>query len=166
MTKSRTILAALCGAIIAVPALADGCLRPEERAGLDVRALRTYLMVSALQCRTSEPYNQFIRRYGSELSSADRAANAHFARTYGGQGRTRFDAYTTTLANEHSEDAIRGGGFFCRDAEPLFRQALSTPAADLAKLAVERNIPQSYTAAECGATTPQRTAARGRSTQR
>ena len=160
MTKTRTLLAALCGAVIAGPALANACLRPDERSALEVRALRTYLMVSALQCRQGESYNQFVRRFGSELSSADRAAAAHFTRSFGGQGRTRLDSFNTTLANEHSEDAIRAGSFFCRDSEPLFRVALATQPADLAKLATERNIPQSYTAAECTAAAPQRSAAR------
>lgn len=152
MTKSR-ILAALCGVVLAGPALANACMRPEERSALDVRALRTYLMVSALNCQKGESYNQFIRRFGRELNAADRTAAAHFTRAYGGQSRTRLDQYNTNLANEHSEDAIRSGTFFCRDAEPLFQGVLATPGADLAKFAVERNIPQTYTANECGTAT-------------
>lgn len=151
MTKTRTVLAALCGIALAGPALANACLRPEERTALDVRALRTYLMVSALNCRQGESYNQFVRRFGTELGAAERAATAHFSRSYGGQGRSRLDAYNTNLANEHSEDAIRSGSFFCRDAEPLFQRALATPASDLARLAAERNIPQNYTAGDCPA---------------
>ena len=151
MTKTRILLAALCGAVLAGPALANACLRPEERAALDVRALRTYLMVTALNCQKGEQYNQFIRRFGGELGAAERAAVAHFTRAHGGRSRAVLDSYNTNLANEHSEDAIRAGSFFCRDADPLFRQALATPANDLAKFAAERNIPQNYTAAECPA---------------
>lgn len=151
MTPTRTILAALCGVVLAGPALANACLRPEERSALDVRALRTYLMVSALNCQKGESYNQFVRRFGGELGAAERLAQAHFSRAHGGQARTRLDSYNTNLANEHSEDAIRSGSFFCRDAEPLFRQALATPPSELAKLAVERNIPQTYAAADCPA---------------
>ncbi|MBR0683596.1 hypothetical protein GXW74_24135 [Roseomonas eburnea] len=151
MTKTRTVLAAICGVVLAGPALANACLRPEERSALDVRALRTYLMVSALNCQKGESYNQFVRRFGTELGVAERAATAHFSRSFGGQGRTRLDSYNTNLANEHSEDAIRSGSFFCRDAEPLFQRALATPGADLAKLAAERNIPQNYTASDCPA---------------
>ncbi|WP_137123859.1 hypothetical protein [Roseomonas sp. HF4] len=151
MTKSRTFLAALCGIFLAGPALANACLRPEERSALDIRALRTYLMVTALNCQKGESYNQFIRRFTGELGAAERAAVAHFTRSFGGRGRTQLDGYNTEMANEHSEDAIRSGTFFCRDADPLFRQALATPGADLAKFAAERNIPQTYTAAECTA---------------
>ncbi|MBR0670085.1 hypothetical protein [Neoroseomonas soli] len=154
MTKSRTILAAICGVILAGPALANACLRPEERSALDVRALRTYLMVSALNCRQGDSYNQFVRRFGNELGVAERAAVAHFTRAYGGQSRTRLDSYNTNLANEHSEDAIRSGTFFCRDAEPLFQRALATPGGELAKFAAERNIPQSYTASDCTTAAP------------
>lgn len=160
MTKSRTVLAALCGVVLAGPALANACLRPEERTALDVRALRTYLMVSALNCQKGESYNQFVRRFGSELGAAERAAVAHFTRAYGGQSRTRLDQYNTNLANEHSEDAIRAGTFFCRDAEPLFQRALATPGSELAKFAAERNIPQSYTAGDCTAAAPAQRGAR------
>jgi hypothetical protein len=144
MNKTRTFIAALCGMAIAAPALASTCLRPEERNVFELRALRSYLMVSALQCQKSEPYNQFIRRFGGDLTAADRAAQAHFTRVHGGQGRTRLDVYNTTMANEHSEDAIRGGGFFCRDADALFTRVLATPAPQLPQLALERNIPQTY----------------------
>jgi hypothetical protein len=164
MTKSRTLLAAICGVIMAGPALANACLRPEERSALDVRALRTYLMVSALNCQKGESYNQFIRRFTTELGAAERAAVAHFTRAYGGRGRTRLDGYNTEMANEHSEDAIRSGTFFCRDADPLFRQALATPGADLARFAAERNIPQTYTADAC--TTAAAPAARTRTARR
>lgn len=151
MTKTRTILAALAGVAIAGPALANACLRPEERSALEVRALQSYLMVSALNCQRGESYNQFVRRFGSELGAATRATNAYFQRAHGGQGRTRFDAHNTNTANEHSEDAIRAGSFFCRDAESLFRQALATPGTELAKFAAERNIPQTFGASECSA---------------
>lgn len=156
MKLSRTVIAALGGLLIAGPALANACMRPEERSAFDVRALRTYLMVSALNCRQGESYNSFVRRFGGELSAAERAATAYFQRAYGGQMRTRLDSYNTNLANEHSEDAIRSGSFFCRDVEPLFRQALATPGPQLAQFAAQRNIPQNYTAADCaaGAATP------------
>ncbi|BDG72878.1 hypothetical protein [Roseomonas fluvialis] len=170
MTKTRTFLAALCGIAIAGPALANTCLRPEERAVFELRALRSYLMVSALQCQKGESYNQFVRRFGGDLTAADRAAQAHFTRVHGGQGRTRLDVYNTTMANEHSEDAIRSGSFFCRDADPLFQRVLATPAPQLAALAAERNIPQTY-GDDCGATPaaaarPARTAARSSTTRR
>jgi hypothetical protein len=167
MTKTRTFIAAICGIAIAGPALANTCLRPEERAVFEVRALRSYLMVSALQCQKGESYNQFIRRFGGDLTAADRAAQAHFTRVHGGQGRTRLDVYNTTMANEHSEDAIRSGSFFCRDADPLFQRALATPAPQLAALAAERNIPQTY-GDDCGATpaAAARPAARSSTTRR
>lgn len=159
MNKTRTFLAALCGMAIAAPALANTCLRPEERNVFELRALRSYLMVTALQCQKSEPYNQFIRRFGGDLTNADRAAQAHFTRNHGGRGRTLLDSYNTTMANEHSEDAIRGGSFFCRDADPLFQRVLATPAAQLPALAAERNIPQTY-GDDCGVPAPARPAAR------
>ena len=151
MKKSRTLLAALAGVAIAGPALASACMRPEERSAMEVRALQSYLMVTALNCQRGESYNQFIRRFGNELSGATRATNAYFQRAYGGQARTRFDANNTNMANEHSEDAIRAGSFFCRDADPLFQRALATPGPQLAAFSAERNIPQSYAAAACPA---------------
>lgn len=157
-TKSRTVLAALCGVVIAGPALANACLRPEERSAIEIRALRSYLMVAALQCRTGQSYNApdgynaFLRRFGSDLSAADRMAASHFQRAYGGASRGgRLDQYNTNLANEHSQDALRSGSFFCRDAEPLFRQVVQTSVTDLPKLVNERNIIEGYDAPDCPA---------------
>ncbi|MEO3470728.1 hypothetical protein AAFN86_02595 [Roseomonas sp. CAU 1739] len=156
--KTRTVLAALCGALIAGPALADACLRPEERSAIEIRALRSYLMVAALQCRTGQTfdapggYNAFLRRFGSDLSAADRVAASHFQRSYGGSSRGgRLDQYNTNLANEHSQDALRSGSFFCRDAEPLFRAVVQTSATELPKLVNERNIIEGYDAPDCPA---------------
>jgi hypothetical protein len=161
MNKIRTFVAALCGVAIAAPAMANTCLRPEERPVFDMFALRSYLMVSGLQCNKRESYNDFMRRYGANVAESNRVVQAHFTRAHGGQGRTRFDAFNTSIANEHSEDAIRGGGFFCRDAETLFVRVLATPAQQLPQLAAERNIPQTY-GDDCGAApaTPARPAAR------
>lgn len=171
-TKTKTVVAALCGALIAGPAFADACLRPEERSALDMRALRSYLMVAALQCRTGqsynapEGYNNFLRKFGRELSAADRVAATHFQRAYGGASRGgRLDQYNTLMANEHSEDAMRSGSFFCRDAQPLFQQVVTLQASELAAFAVQRNIIQSYSAPDCSAAparTATRTARRGR----
>lgn len=158
MTKTKTVVAALCGVLMAGPALANACLRPEERTALDMRALRSYLMVAALQCRTGqsynapEGYNNFLRKFGQDLSAADRIAATHFQRSYGGAQRGgRLDQYNTVMANEHSEDAMRSGTFFCRDAEPLFRQVVTLQASELAAFAVQRNIIQSYSVPDCGA---------------
>ena len=157
-SKTRTVLAALCGVLIAGPALASACLRPEERAAIEIRALRSYLMVAALQCRTQqaynapEGYNAFLRRFGSDLSAADRVAASHFQRSFGGAARGgRLDQYNTNLANEHSQDALRSGSFFCRDAEPLFRVVVQTSVTDLPKLVNERNIIEGYDAPDCSA---------------
>jgi len=169
-TRTKTVIAALCGALIAGPAMADACLRPEERSALEMRALRSYLMVAALQCRTvynaPEGYNNFLRRFGRDLSAADRIAATHFQRSYGGASRGgRLDQYNTVMANEHSEDAMRAGSFFCRDAQPLFQQVVTLQATELATFAVQRNIIQSYSAPDCPATPARsatRTARRGR----
>lgn len=169
MKKSSTVLAALGGLLIAGPALANACMRPEERSALDVRALQSYLMVSALSCQRGESYNQFVRRFSTELGVASRTTSAYFQRAHGGQGRTRFDAHNTNLANEHSEDGIRAGSFFCRDAESLFQQVLATPGPQLAQFAVQRNIPQNLAADECsagGTAAPARRAAATRTARR
>jgi hypothetical protein len=156
--KTRTVLAALAGVLIAGPALAQACLRPEERSAIEIRALRSYLMVAALQCRTGqsynapEGYNAFLRKFGSELSTADRVAASHFQRSYGGASRGgRLDQYNTNLANEHSQDALRSGAFFCRDAQPLFQMVVQTTATELPRLVNERNIIEGYEAPDCSA---------------
>ena len=153
MKPSRPVIAALCSALIAGPALADACIQPEERTAFEIRALQSHLMVVALACRQNDGYNNFVRRYMSDLNSAGRGVDGHFRRSFGNRGRTQQDSYITQLANEQSQDGVRSGSFFCTDNAPLFQQVLGAQGPqDLAKFAIERNLIQAYSAPECTAT--------------
>jgi hypothetical protein len=151
MRLKRFLMAAVLPVLVAGPALAATCLQPAERQAMEARALRSYLMVTALNCQKQSSYNDFVRRNMSELNNADRVMDGYFRRAHGGAGRTRLDQYNTTLANDHSQDGTRAGSFFCRDADPLFQQVMALQPGQLAKFSAERNVMASLDAPNCGA---------------
>src|SRR5690348_13666200 len=54
------------------------CLPPQERAAVQVAALRSQLMVLATGCHDDEGYNSFIRKFQAELMSNEKAIGAIF----------------------------------------------------------------------------------------
>ena len=165
MRLKRFLMASLLPVLLAAPAFANTCLRPEERQAMEARALRSYLMVTALNCQKQSNYNEFMRRYMRELNNADQLMDGYFRRAHGGAGRTRLDQYNTNRANDHSQDGTRAGGFFCRDADPLFQQVMALQPGQLAKFSAERNVIASLDAPDCGAAAaapPARSASTGR----
>lgn len=146
MIKFRAALAGLCASALALPAAA-ACLQPVEKTAFDVRALQSQLMVVALNCEQQDDYNRFVTTYRGELAGAYRQVAGHFRRA---GGQRQLDSYITNLANAQSQDGIRQGSHFCRDAGPLFQQAMGMKTtADLARFSTEKQITQVYTAEPC-----------------
>ena len=165
MRLKRFLMASLLPVLLAAPAFANTCLRPEERQAMEARALRSYLMVTALNCQKQSNYNEFMRRYMRELNNADQVMDGYFRRAHGGAGQTRFDQYYTNISQDHAMDATRAGAFFCRDADVILSQIKALPPGGLAPFSVKQNIIQPISAPDCGtgaAATPQRSASAAR----
>jgi hypothetical protein len=109
---------------------AEPCLRPAEKAAIDVSALKSELMVIALNCSAHDQYNAFINRYRPELLRHERVLNGLFGRMYGRRAERERDSYITNLANTEAEDGLKQGTDFCRQKMPLFDQVLALPSAD------------------------------------
>lgn len=159
MKAKHFFLAMVAPVLVAGPVWANTCLRADERTAVEARALRSYLMVTALNCQKQSNYNDFVRRHMRDLNAADRVVDGYFRRAHGGAGRTRLDQYNTLLANDHSQDGTRAGSFFCRDADPLFQQVMALQPGQLSKFSAERNVMQSLEAPDCPAAPPPRSAA-------
>jgi hypothetical protein len=140
MTPFRTLVASLCAAAIATPAMAAGvCIQPAEKTAFEVHSLQSALMVAALNCRQEDAYNSFVTRFRTDLSGAYRSVSGHFRRT--GGGNRKLDEYITNLANSHSQDGIRQGTAFCANVAPLWQQVMaSRNGGELSRLYQERNI--------------------------
>ena len=79
------------------------CLPPQERAAVQVAALRSELMVLATGCHDDDGYNTFIRKFQAELLSNEKTIGAIFQHKYGRRGQQQHDQFTTDLANAEFE---------------------------------------------------------------
>jgi len=143
--RALRLLAAPLSLLLAIsPAAAQGrCATAEERTAFEVRALRTELMVAWLSCRALPGrdflplLNGFLQRHRATLQRHDVAFMGHFARIYGGQGRTALDRYMTSLANEYSRVSM-GAVSFCDDQAVLFERVAVVEPRELESFAAER----------------------------
>jgi hypothetical protein len=158
MKLVRIMTAGLIAAGFATPVLAQSCLQPTERTGIEVRALQSQLMVAALACSKTNEYNAFVTRYQRDLGEAYKSVTNHFKRVHGNvQGQKQLDIFITQLANAQSQDGIDQGSTFCQNVTPLFQQSLAqnTNMAQLASISMQSNVVVPYDLDTCtGATAP------------
>ena len=116
MTRFRTLLAGVCAVAIALPAAAAPCVQPVEKAGFDLHAFQSRLMVVALTCQeeggAANSYNGLVRRFQHDLKGAYDRVIGHF-RTRG--GNRKFDDYVTNLANTQAQENLSQGDHLCRN---------------------------------------------------
>ena len=160
MTPLRSLLAGAAAlALIPGMASAQSCMPAAEKASFDVRALQSQLMVVAITCEMQDDYNRFVTRFQPQLATAYRGVAAHFRRTGGRNGQRDLDQYITGLANGQSQVGIAQGQYFCGNQRAVFQQALAAGSADdLARISVQREIPNIISTAPCSAATPARAA--------
>lgn len=156
MKLVRIMTAGLIAAGFATPVLAQSCLQPAERTGIEVRALQSQLMVAALACNKTSDYNAFVTRYQRDLGEAYKAVTSHFKRVHGAvQGQKQLDIFITQLANAQSQDGIDQGSTFCQNVTPLFQQSLAqnTNMAQLATISMQSNLVVPYDLDTCSGVT-------------
>ena len=152
MGLKRLLMAAMLPVLVAGPAFAATCLRPEERKAADTWALNSFMAVMALQCKVeTRVSNDFRTPNRGELKAAHDVLQGYFRRAHGGAGQTRFDQYYTNISQDHALDAVRGGSFFCRDAEVILKQVKALRPGELAQFSINQNIIQPLEAPDCGA---------------
>jgi hypothetical protein len=137
MAMSRKFLAGLCAAAITLPAQAAPCIPAAEKAGFDLHAYQSRLMVVALTCRdeggATEGYNRLVRQFQRDLKGAYDRVIGHFRRS---GGNRRFDDYVTNLANTQAQENIGQGDHLCRNyAQTWQHLATVRTLADLTTLA-------------------------------
>ncbi len=110
---------ALCCGIAAVvateAAAAPACLRPDERAAIEVRVVQTGLMVAALSCNFQPTYNQFMLRFHKTLNRHTATMHRFFDRTYGAGGTSRATRYFTSVANRTALTSVADIDKFCNE---------------------------------------------------
>lgn len=130
---------------------AQFCARPAEKLAMQVAALQSRLMVTALACDASTQFNAFGTANKPSLVQQNKELAGYFNRNYGRRGQAEQDAYTTALANAQSRRRTIDGARFCSDGQQLFAAvaAIKSPA-ELAPLAASQTISQPMNVAVCG----------------
>jgi hypothetical protein len=117
------------------------CLAPNERAAVEVAALRSELMVLATGCHQDDSYNAFIRKYQADLVGNEKAIGDIFKRKYGKRAQLEHDRFTTELANAESSMGMHLGSDFCGRNGLIFPEvmALRSPS-ELAAYAAGKDL--------------------------
>lgn len=150
----RLLLTSLMAAsLISSPLLAADCTRPAEHTALDVTALKTQLMVTALTCKVDEKYNSFVVKYRPDLVQTDKSLNSYFTRAYGRAAAKQRDDYVTQLANIQSQTGLKQGSLFCDRNMAIFDEVMALrTSAELTDFAAGKAVAaQPITVTECAA---------------
>lgn len=153
----RAVLSGVVAASLLLGPVANAqpCAHPTDKTAFDVAGLKSQLMVTALACDVRERYNDFVRRFQSELMRQERALTAYFNRSFGRRGQQEHDNYITSLANMQSEAGIKQGTLFCQQSVGLFDAVLALPqGASVTSFAADRDFDQPITLVVCAAPTP------------
>ena len=112
--KNYVLKGGLCLAALAIgfaqPARAAmGCWDQNHAAAAKIRDLQSRLMVATMRCRAFgfdvlPEYNEFVRANRSTIQEANGLIKKQFTRGYGPQGQSRYDSFTTSLANAYGAD--------------------------------------------------------------
>ncbi len=104
------------------------CVTTQEMAALDGRVLESDLLVGALSCGQSEPYNAFMQKFRPVMSERARTVQAMFQRFYGKGSNREFDAFVTRLGNDSALRSIKMQLDFCQLTMDVFVEGEVTPA--------------------------------------
>lgn len=150
---SLAIGGVLLGQAAALAATTSSCVRPAERAALDVEGLKSELMVVALDCGARDHYNAFVNRYRSTLNLDEKQIGGYFSRAYG-RRNSKQDVYNTELANGQSQAGTKQGTLFCQQHMPMFDEVMALrDGQELPEYAAGQDLAQPISAEVC--TTPE-----------
>lgn len=83
-----------------------GCATPAEADAMNLRALKSSLMVAALSCGQHAQYNAFINKNQSLFSADGNAVKGYFSRNYGGGAEYQLNRFVTKMANDASNNSM------------------------------------------------------------
>jgi hypothetical protein len=127
------------------------CARPDEKVALQVAALKSRLMVTALGCDKEDSYNAFVIANRPTLLAQEKTLAGYFARNFGRRGQVEHDEYITNLANAQSRRRIIDSYHFCRDGEQLYKEVQALKAhPEIVSLATSKTISQPFNITDCG----------------
>lgn len=131
--KSYMLKGGLCLAGLAIGLgqpvnAAMGCWDQNHAAAAKIRDLQSRLMVATMRCRAFgmdvlPEYNEFVRVNRSTIQEANGLIKKQFAKGYGATGQSRYDSFTTALANAYGADETNEA--VCEDTARLASEAVA-----------------------------------------
>ncbi|TAD89711.1 MAG: hypothetical protein EAZ99_08765 [Alphaproteobacteria bacterium] len=147
-------------AAIAPAAVTAACFTQREWSAMEVALLDREMEVAALSCRTVagvdfiQELNQVRARHRIREFTA--VLQGYYNRSFGAQGRTRFDRFMTVSSNDFSMRSFASANF-CGDMLTLFKAVSAAEPGTVTKLATDRARElQTMTGEVCTAPTAQR----------
>jgi hypothetical protein len=142
----------LVGSVGQTLAQSQPCMRGAEKAAFDLAAIKSELMVIAIDCQAQERYNAFVVRFRPDLQGSERGLNTYFSRTARTGTARAHDDYITSLANALSQDALTRGTLFCDEHMRMFDDVLALKdGRDLLSYASGKGLVQPIDLVECPA---------------
>lgn len=132
-------LAIMLPVSVTLPAhAAPKCANASEISAINMRVLQSDLMVAALACNQKESYNQFVKKFKTELVSRSDSMQHYFQRVHGGKAANQLNRFVTSLANDSSQTSLNANeADFCRAASALFSQVMAAKPAELTTIATQ-----------------------------
>ena len=127
------------------------CKRNADEKAIYVRSLQTNLMVAALTCNDSGPYNDFIHQFQSILMKDSKQLQSFYTHTRGKNGANELNSFVTQLANDESQKSIQTAGY-CDSANQLFTAVLALPPEQLEDYSTTLPIVSTAPIRPCSAT--------------
>ena len=150
VTLTLATVTLIANAVLVPMAVAEPCVRADEKQAFDVAGLKSELMVTAIACQMQNRYNEFIARYRPELQADERALNRYFARSAGRHAEESHDNYITNLANTQSEEGVQQGTLFCQRHLSLFDEVMALKSVrELPAYAQSKSLAQPIGIVEC-----------------
>lgn len=147
----RTIMVAAPPRAPSLPAdTAPICGKPADKASFAVAGLKTQLVVLAISCNGSDQYNDFVKRFRSELLVQEKVRSSFFDRAYGRRSSSQENDYITALANNVSRTGLASGVEFCSRNTGKFNEVLALKTgSDMVAYAKNQEIDQPLTVPDC-----------------
>lgn len=153
MIKSRFVLSLLAGVTLSAfstAALAKNCATESEKIGLGTRVVLSDMMVAALSCRQSEPYNALMEKFKAHFQQAGDNMKDYFRRNHGSAYNYHMNNFVTKLANEASERSVQGSKReFCNKMRRTFSKIQSLNAEEFVKFVSEDEYTARYGVQAC-----------------
>lgn len=103
---------------------------------MNLRALKSSLMVAALSCGQQASYNAFINKNQGMFTADGGTVKAYFTRAYGGNAEYQLNRFVTKLANEASQLSMgQESVAYCSAMQDTFKKANSLDRGGVTELA-------------------------------